>query len=104
MAKTKLTDLENKFLTHHKRWYWKDPEKARRLQREKYKRYPDKIKAMNKAWQEKNKEHWNMLMKFAYAIKKAKLARDTKQESLMRAAREEYKKSRRRKENNNGSK
>ena len=50
MAKKKSTSLVYKFLNPDKRWYWKDPEKARRVQREKYKRYPDKIKAVNKAW------------------------------------------------------
>lgn len=94
MGRKKAVGLEYETLNKNKRWYWKDPEKARRLQREKYKCYPEKIYACNRAWQEKNKEHWNMLMKFAYAIRKAKLAGDAKQENVLRAAREEYKKSR----------
>lgn len=81
-------------LSEHQRWYWKDPEKARALQRAKYKRYPEKIYAGNRAWQEKNKEHWRMLMRFAYQIRKAKLAGNVHLESQLRAAREEYKKSR----------
>lgn len=81
-------------LSEHQRWYWKDPEKARALQRAKYKRYPEKIYASNRAWQEKNKEHWNMLMRFAYQIHKAKLAGNACLENQLRAAREAYKKSR----------
>ena len=81
-------------LNANKRWYWKDPERARALQRDKYKRYPEKIYASNRAWQKKNQEHWNMLMKFAYQIHKAKLAGDAGLESQLRAAREAYKKSR----------
>lgn len=101
MAKKKQTDLANKFLSRHKLWYWKDPEKARRLQREKYKRYPDKIKAMNKAWQEKNKEHFLALVRFGVAIHLARKKGDLKKAGLLCAAREEYKKSRRKKENSN---
>lgn len=94
MRKKTMNELVDTMLTEHQRWYWKDPEHARALQRAKYKRYPGKIYASNRAWQKKNKEHWNMLMKFAYAIRKAKLAGDSSQESLLRAARENYKKSR----------
>lgn len=102
MAKKTSTSLVNKFLNPDKRWYWKDPEKARRLQREKYKRYPDKIKAANKAWQKKNKEHFRTLVRFGVAICLARKKGDLKKASLLCAAREEYKKSRRKKENNNG--
>ena len=86
--RNKLVDT---YLSVNKRWYWKDPEHARALQRDKYKRYPKKIYAMNIAWQKKNKTHWSALMKFAYQIHKAKLAGDTMLESQLRAAREEYK-------------
>ena len=94
MAKdhNKLVDT---YLSADKRWYWKDPEHARALQRNKYKRYPEKIYAMNIAWQKKNKTHWNALMRFAYHIRKAKLAGDTLLESQLRAAREEYKRTHR---------
>ena len=86
--RNKLVDT---YLSVNKRWYWKDPEHARALQRDKYKRYPEKIYAMNIAWQKKNKTHWSALMKFAYQIRKAKIAGDTLLESQLRAAREEYK-------------
>ena len=86
--RNKLVDT---YLSVNKRWYWKDPEHARALQRDKYKRYPEKIYAMNVAWQKKNKTHWSALMKFAYQIRKAKLAGDMLLESQLRAAREEYK-------------
>ena len=86
--RNKLVDT---YLSADKRWYWKDPEHARALQRNKYKRYPEKIYAMNIAWQKKNKTHWSALMKFAYQIRKAKIAGDTLLESQLRAAREEYK-------------
>ena len=79
------------YLSAHKRWYWKDPEHARALQRNKYKRYPEKIYAMSIAWQKKNKKHWNALMRFAYHIRKAKHAGNIFLESQLRAAREEYK-------------
>ena len=102
MAKKTSTSLVYKFLNQDKRWYWKDPEKARRLQREKYKRYPDKIKAINKAWQKKNKEHFRTLVRFGVAICLARKKGDLKKASLLCAAREEYKKSRRKKKNNNG--
>jgi hypothetical protein len=95
MHKKTMNELVGTMLSEHQRWYWKDPEKARALQRAKYKRYPEKIYAGNRAWQKKNKEHWNMLMKFAYQIRKAKIAGDTGLESQLRAAREEYKKTRR---------
>ena len=90
MAKDR-NKLVDTYLSADKRWYWKDPERARALQRDKYKRYPEKIYAMNIAWQKKNKTHWSALMKFAYQIRKAKLAGDTLLESQLRAAREEYK-------------
>ena len=86
--RNKLVDT---YLSVNKRWYWKDPEHARALQRDKYKRYPEKIYAMNIAWQKKNKTHWSALMKFAYQIRKAKIAGDMLLESQLRAAREEYK-------------
>lgn len=95
MHKKTMNELVGTMLSEHQRWYWKDPEKARALQRAKYKRYPEKIYAGNRAWQKKNKEHWRMLMKFAYQIHKAKIAGDTSLESQLRAAREEYKKTRR---------
>lgn len=95
MNKKTMNELVGTMLSEHQRWYWKDPEKARALQRAKYKRYPEKIYAGNRAWQKKNKEHWNMLMKFAYQIRKAKIVGDTSLESQLRAAREEYKKIRR---------
>ena len=94
MHKKTMNELVSTMLSEHQRWYWKDPDKARALQRAKYKRYPKKIYASNRAWQKKNKEHWNMLMKFAYQIRKAKIAGDTSLESQLRAAREEYKKTR----------
>ena len=90
MAKDR-NKLVDTYLSADKRWYWKDPEHARALQRDKYKRYPEKIYAMNIAWQKKNKTHWSALMKFAYQIRKAKIAGDTLLESQLRAAREEYK-------------
>jgi hypothetical protein len=94
MHKKTMNELVGTMLSEHQRWYWKDPEKARALQRAKYKRYPEKIYTGNRVWQKKNKEHWRMLMKFAYQIRKAKIAGDTSLESQLRAAREEYKKCR----------
>ena len=83
--------LVDRYLSDHQRWYWKDPEHARALQRNKYQRYPKKIYDMNRAWQNKNKTHYRYLMRFAYYIRKAKIAGDTPLESQLRAAREEYK-------------
>ncbi len=87
----------DKLLTEAQRWYWKDPEKARALQRAKYKRYPEKIKAGNKAWQEKNKEHFKTLIRFGVAICLARKKGDLKKASLLCAAREAYKLSRKNK-------
>ena len=95
MGRKKSTGLEYEWLSTHKRWYWRDPEKARALQRAKYKRYPEKIKAMNKAWQEKNKKHFNKLITFGNAIRMAKKKGDLAKVEMLKAAREEYKKSRR---------
>ena len=86
--RNKLVDT---YLSADQRWYWKDPEHARALQRDKYKRYPEKIYAMNIAWQKKNKAHWRALMRFAYHIRKAKHDGNILLESQLRAAREEYK-------------
>ena len=97
MMSKKSKSVVKETLTAAQRWYWRDPDKARALQRAKYQRYPEKIYAGNRAWQEKNKEHWSMLMKFAYAVRKAKLAGDVEGERLARAAREEYKLSRKNK-------
>lgn len=72
--------------------YWQDPEKMRAQQRAKYKRYPDKIKAVNKAWQEKNKEHFKTLIRFGAAIWTARKKGNLAKASLLCAAREEYKK------------
>ena len=94
MHRSTSDELVSTMLSGYQRWYWKDPEHARALQRDKYKRYPDKIYAMNRVWQEKNREHWKMLMKFNYAIHIAKKNGDFEKESQLRAAREEYKKSR----------
>lgn len=63
-------------------------------ERAKYKRYPEKIYASNRAWQKKNKKHWSMLMKVAYQIRKVKIAGDISLESQLRTARKEYKKCR----------
>jgi len=94
MNKSTSDELVSTMLSGYQCWYWKDPEHARALQRDKYKRYPDKIYAMNRAWQEKNKEHWKMLVKFGNAIHKAKVDGDFEKESQLRAAREEYKRAR----------
>lgn len=83
--------LVGKYLSTNKRWYWKDPEHARTLQRAKYKRYPEKIYAIARSWQKKNREHWNMLVKFGNQIHKAKVSGDIMLERQLRAAREEYK-------------
>ena len=90
---TTMTEVEE-LLTEAQRWYWKDPEHARALQRAKYKRYPDKIKAMNKSWQEKNKEHFNTLIRFGNAIYAARKKGNFEKANLLCAAREAYKKSR----------
>lgn len=66
MRKPKID--EKKILSTHQQWYWKDPEHARELQRAKYTRYPDKIKAMNKSWQERNPERWKILTNFGSRI------------------------------------
>lgn len=84
-------ELVNEWLSKYQQWYWKDPDHARVLQRAKYKRYPKKIYATARAWQKKNKAHWNMLIKFATAIHKAKKYKDFEKERQLRAAREEYK-------------
>lgn len=84
--------IENKYLSEHQRWYWRDPYRARALQRDKYKRYPEKIKAGNKAWQEKNKEHFKMLIKFGCAIFNARKKGNFEKANLLCAARENYKK------------
>ena len=83
-VKTLLTDYQIR--------YWQDPEKMRAQQRAKYKRYPDKIKAVNKAWQEKNKEHFKTLIRFGVAIWTARKKGNLAKASLLCAAREEYKK------------
>lgn len=88
----KEDNLEKKYLSENKRWYWRDPEHARALQRAKYKRYPEKIKAGNKAWQEKNRDHFNTLIRFGNAIYAAKKKGNYAKESMLRAARESYKK------------
>ena len=86
--------ISSELLTPKQVEYWKDPEKKRREQRAKYVCYPKRIYDINRAWQKKNKEHWSTLMKFAYQIRKAKIAGDISLESQLRAAREEYKKCR----------
>lgn len=55
-------------MTKYQEYYWKDPEHARELQRAKYQRYPNKIKAGNKVWQEKNKEYFRALINFGTKI------------------------------------
>ena len=55
-------------MTKYQEYYWKDPEHCRKLQRAKYKRYPDKIKAINKTWQENNKEYYKALINFGVKI------------------------------------
>jgi len=61
--KTSKTDKIKNYIQHQK-WYWGDPEHARSLQRAKYKRYPERIKEINRKWQEKNPEHWKILTNF----------------------------------------
>lgn len=55
---------ENKILSTYQKWYWKNPYHARALQNAKYKRYPDKIKASIKRWQQQNQERWKILSNF----------------------------------------
>lgn len=47
---------------NRKNEYWKNPERYRQLQREKYARYPEKIKEYNQHWQEKNREYFKTLV------------------------------------------
>lgn len=91
--------LEREALTAFQRWYWKNPGKARALQRAKYRRYPEKIAARNKAWQEKNKKHWLTLVRYGMAIRAARMKGDLEKASLLCAAREAYKKLRKRRKN-----
>ena len=91
MKSIKTDKLAKEWLSEHQRWYWKDPEKARALQRAKYKRYPEKIYAANREWQKRNSKHFSKLCMFSQKICKARKAGDWEQVSLLQAAREEYK-------------
>lgn len=90
--KTKTDKLAEEWLSDAQRWYWRDPEKARALQRAKYDRYPDKIYAANREWQKRNSKHFSKLCMFSQKICKARKAEDWEQVSLLVAAKEEYKK------------
>lgn len=93
MRNSKMIDNEVKsLLTPYQIDYWKDPEKKRAQQRAKYRRYPEKIKAINKAWQEKNRDYYKTLVRFGVAICIAKKKCNLAKVSLLCAAREEYKK------------
>lgn len=60
----KANPNENEILSPFQKWYWKNPARARKLQRAKYKRNPERIKASIKSWQERNPEHWKILSRF----------------------------------------
>lgn len=57
-------DLISSNLTPYQQRYWKNPEYHRQLQKNKYIRYPEKIKAYNKIWAENNSEYLKVLVKF----------------------------------------
>lgn len=88
----KLSEEAKKWLTPYQIMYWTNPEKMRAEQRAKYARYPEKIKSINKAWQEKNKDHWRKLVNFGCQIFQAKKAGDMEKVQVLKKAREEYKK------------
>ena len=87
-----IDDKVKQLLTPYQIKYWQNPEKMRAEQRAKYRRYPEKIKAGNKIWQEKNKEHFKMLIRFGVSIYAARKKGNLEKVSLLCAAREEYKK------------
>lgn len=59
MAKNIIDEL----LTPYQKYYWKNPEHCRALQRDKYQRYPERIKEMNAKWQKENAEYISGLRK-----------------------------------------
>ena len=59
-----VMDLISSNLTPYQQRYWKNPEHHRQLQKNKYIRYPEKIKACNKIWAKNNSEYLKALMKF----------------------------------------
>jgi hypothetical protein len=79
-------------MTEYQKYYWKDPDHCRELQRAKYVRYPDRIKAANRVWQEKNRDYFRKLVSFATRLhyERTHLNRPEKVASIV-AMRERFK-------------
>lgn len=90
--KANSTSIEHEFLSDYQLDYCKNAEKRRAQQRAKYARYPEKIYAMNRAWQQKNIEHWQMLNRFNSKIYCARKRGELLKVAMLVKAKEEYKK------------
>lgn len=85
-------NVNTELLTPKQVEYWKDPEKKRQEQRAKYVRYPKRIYALNRAWQKKNKDYYNALMRIHQKLLKARRSNNEMEVRLLLQEKEEFKK------------
>lgn len=89
----KKNNLIEKNLSPYQKRYWKNPEHCRQLQRNKYRRYPERIKERNAKWAAENAEYLKVLKNFNVSIfYHRKRGNDAKVSQLLKA-KEEFKKS-----------
>lgn len=91
--KTRKTDmnLAEAHLTEYQQRYWKNPDHYRQVQRDKYSRYPDRIKEINKGWADKNAEYLRTLRMFNSQIFYWRNRNNESKVQLLTKAKEEFK-------------
>lgn len=85
-------NLINDHLSDYQQRYWKDPEHYRELQRNKYNRYPERIKELNSVWANKNREYLKQLRRFNAQIFYYRKKNDMVKVQLLNKAKTEFKK------------
>lgn len=85
-------NLINEHLSEYQRRYWKDPEHYREIQRNKYDRYPERIKEINFKWANENAEYLKQLRRFNSQIFYYRKKNDIVKVQLLYKAKAEFKK------------
>lgn len=79
-------------LSPYQKYYWKNPEHFRQLQRNKYLRYPKRIKERNAKWDAENAEYIQTLRKFNSSIYYYKIRGNEAKVAQLTKAKEDFKK------------
>ena len=85
-------DLIKSNLSNYQQYYWKNPEYVRQLQRNKYRRYPERIKEINSIWASQHAEYLKELRRFnSYIWYYKNKKNDLVKVNLLTKAKEEFK-------------